>query len=87
MGLDSSGTPAFFAAVTSGGRPTGRYCVAGLFANGTPMTILAQAPSYSSLAICAWGFAHQPLERLAEGRLRVITYAPSNFINLGVGRA
>ena len=51
------------------------------------MTILGLAPSYISLAICTWGFAHQPFERLAEGRLRVITHAPSNFINLGVGRA
>jgi hypothetical protein len=37
-----------------------------------------------SLAIRAWSLAHQPLERLREGRLGVITNAASNFMKLAI---
>jgi hypothetical protein len=44
----------------------------------------AGSASRIPLAISAWGFAHQPLERLTERRLGVITNAASNLMKLGV---
>src|SRR5580704_6472640 len=44
----------------------------------------AGSASRIPLAISAWSLAHQPLERLPEGGLGVITNAASNFMKLRI---